>query len=131
MITVRGAGVVTTVVAFIALTGSCSPAQRAPSPSATATGRGQILEAHGAASSTKLELGLASCDEAPQAGVVENDDEVRIHIVLHSPAEGARGDCRDILIMTLQQPLGERALIDEATGEAVHVGPLEETTEAS
>jgi hypothetical protein len=51
--------------------------------------------------------------------------------VLQSPAEGVRGDCRDILMATLQRPLGGRDLIDEATDEAVRVGPLEEATEAS
>ena len=131
MITIRGAGVRALVVVVIAMVGACSPAPRTPSPPTTAPVRGQIMEAHGAANSTKLELGLASCDESPQAGVVETADEVRIHVVLQSPAEGVRGDCVDILILTLEQPLGGRVLIDGATGEAVHVGSLEETTEAS
>jgi hypothetical protein len=66
----------------------------------------------------QLDLGIDSCNaEKIDIEVNESDDAVRIAVRVTNPAEG--DDCRDTPSVRLDQPLGERRLIDGSTGRAL------------
>jgi hypothetical protein len=70
--------------------------------------------------STRLDVGVGTCNQDPQVTAVETADEVR----LSSNEEFPRGDsdaCADYDVVALIRPLGDRTVIDEATGDVVDV----------
>jgi uncharacterized lipoprotein YmbA len=85
-----------------------------------------IREAYGRADSPRLELSVNSCNRNPRAAAEESDTEVRITITLDEADGDAGGDCSDSAKVTLAQPLGARAVIDTASGDAVRVLPSEQ-----
>lgn len=68
----------------------------------------------------QLEVGVDTCNQDPQVTVVETEDEVRLSSNETLP-RGAGDDCLDNDIVTLDVPLGDRTVIDEATGDEVRV----------
>lgn len=72
---------------------------------------------------TALQLYVDSCNGEPEVTVLEQTDaEVRVEITSTTPAPGWGGnDCLDGLELTLDAPLGDRALVDLSTGDPVQV----------
>jgi hypothetical protein len=68
----------------------------------------------------QLEVGVGTCNQDPRVTAVETDDEVRLSSNEVLP-RGAGNDCQDIDIVTLDTPLGDRKVIDEASGDEVRV----------
>jgi hypothetical protein len=66
----------------------------------------------------QLDLGIDSCNaEKIDIQVDESDDAVRIAVRVTNPAEG--DDCGDTPSVRLDQPLGDRRLVDGSTGRAL------------
>jgi hypothetical protein len=66
-----------------------------------------------------LAVGLDSCNAEPVVEIVEQTAE---RVVLAAVAErNAGGDCADVVSVTLDDPLGDRRLIDGSTGDDVIV----------
>lgn len=88
----------------------------------TVRGPVEIWEAY-TGGGTGLQLTVGSCNGEPEVTVLEQSDtEVRIEVTSTTPAPGWPGeDCLDGLELTLDAPLGDRALVDVTTGEAVAV----------
>ena len=71
-----------------------------------------------------LQLGVNSCNSAPEASVVETDADVTVTVTVLGPAsDGAMDACMDAVTVTLAKPLGDRAVIDESTGREVNPLP--------
>ena len=78
-----------------------------------------ILVAEGDAHSRELAVSLDSCSSrAAQVDVDETLSEVRISARTLSDVDG---DCADGATVTLSSPLGDRAVIDESSGDRVAV----------
>ena len=88
----------------------------------TVRGPVEITEAT-ATGGTTLQLHVDSCNGEPEVTVLEQtDDEVRVEITSTTPAPGWGGDdCLDGLELSLDAPLGNRALVDLSTGDLVAV----------
>ena len=73
----------------------------------------------------ELVLDVVSCNEAPQVTLRETDVDVRIEAIAFSTPLGLLRDsdnCRDAAgPLQLQKPLGDRAVIDNLTGQSVIV----------
>ncbi|MCP4307441.1 MAG: hypothetical protein GY788_21730 [bacterium] len=83
----------------------------------------EILSASASGDGTRLELSLSSCNRTYDVSV-EEVDGVSVHVVdakTESPVRLGGDDCGDVWTFTLAQPLGDRPLIDTATGEEVTV----------
>ena len=74
--------------------------------------------------STRLEVGVGTCLQDPQVTAVETADEVRLSSNEKLP-RGDSGDCADSSFVILAEPLGDRTVLDEATGKVVEVLPAE------
>lgn len=88
----------------------------------TVRGPVEITEASTADGST-LQLYVGSCNGEPEVTVLEQTGtEVRVEITSTTPAPGWPGaDCLDGFELTLDAPLGDRALVDLSTGDTVRV----------
>lgn len=88
----------------------------------TVRGPVEIWEAY-TTGGTGLQLTVGSCNGEPEVTVLEQtDSEVRVEITSTTPAPGWPGeDCLDGLELTLDAPLGDRALVDVTTGDIVAV----------
>ena len=77
----------------------------------------------------KLTLIVASCNKNPAVSLLrETDVDVQVRVVADTELFPQSGDdCQDIVEVQLQEPLGDRALIDKHTGQRVSVtlfGPM-------
>lgn len=72
-----------------------------------------------------LVLEVDSCNGDPVASVLEQaDDQVRIQVVASSTPFRGGDDCLDAVEVALQEPLGDRVVVDAHTGSTVSVrGP--------
>jgi hypothetical protein len=67
-----------------------------------------------------LELSLGACNaEKNEATVTEDESSVTVRVVSTNPSEGE--DCADGMTVELDEPLGNRELIDATTGAHVEV----------
>ena len=73
---------------------------------------------------TELEVEVDTCNQDPHVTARETANEVRLRSNEKVP-RGASGGCADGDRVTLDRPLGDRIVIDEATGKAVEVLPGE------
>lgn len=79
----------------------------------------------GEPSSTRLELGVNTCNQNPQAEVEESAEDVRIQIVVDQVQTGDRNDCADNTKVVLKEPLGDRQVVNAETGKVIQVTPPE------
>lgn len=76
---------------------------------------------YGSADSTRLEITTGDCNAHPTATVEEADAEVRV--LLRANRSWGDAQCADSVVVTLGAPLGNRAVVDEATDERLEVLP--------
>ena len=70
----------------------------------------------------RLFLHVSTCDEFPDVShLVETDVDVQVMVVADAPPFVYGKDCRDRVAIQLQEPLGNRELVDKHTGEVVRV----------
>lgn len=81
----------------------------------------RVVAAYGDPGSTRLEVGVDTCNRNPRATVVESDNEVRVTVEADEASGNGSDDCRDNTDVTLSRPLGTRTVVDEGTGDAVAV----------
>lgn len=113
------------------LLAGCSSEQSISDSSETTTAADQpttsayeamLFEVFGEPDSRKVELGVNTCNKNPQAEVVATEAEVRIAIVFETrEGDTGSGDCADSVKIVLDEPLGSRTVIDDATGEEVKI----------
>lgn len=78
----------------------------------------RVLEVHGDAASTELVVSIDSCNQHPKVEADETPTEVRLRVT----ADAETGDdCIDIRTVTLNVPLGDRKVIDGASGDNLEV----------
>ncbi|TVR34376.1 MAG: hypothetical protein EA388_09175 [Nitriliruptor sp.] len=71
---------------------------------------------------TELAVDVPSCNGDPVVDeLVEDDEQVSIRVVATMVVSGASPSCSDALPVTLEEPLGERTLIDLVSGETLTV----------
>jgi len=108
----RGCRVVGVLVVALSL-GACSG------------GSPTVSEVFGAPGSDQLEVSVDTCNASPEVSAEESGAEVRL-IVDEGEASGDGGDdCRDSVMVTLEEPLGQREVVDGATGDPVVVQPAD------
>ena len=90
------------------------------------TGRDRaVTAASGAAGSTRLELGVDSCNESPSVTVEESSTEVRVRVTSGRWLGRNSDDCADFAVVILQSPLANRRVVDASNGAVVMVKPPE------
>lgn len=109
----------------ILFTGCGSADPETPSPENSVVRGPQILdewrfesEAEGTRKeSTRLEIVVPTCHGDPEATVEQTQASVIITVVstLYDPGDS----CQDLVNITLDEPLGDRIVVDGTTGEAV------------
>ncbi len=72
-----------------------------------------------------LALVVDSCNGDPEVSLLrETDVDVQVKVVASStPLRGGR-DCLDVVEVQLQEPLGDRVVVDKHTGQSVSVGTI-------
>jgi len=83
---------------------------------------------HGAElrSTDRLALVVGSCNGAPEVTFLrETDDDVQVGVVASSTPLLGGDDCQDLLEVQLQEPLGDRAVIDKRSGQSVSVTTID------
>ena len=70
-----------------------------------------------------LRLSVASCHKNPELSMLrETDVDVQIKVVADSHPFLQPGlDCQDLVEVSLQEPLGDRVVVDKHTGQVVSV----------
>ncbi|MGH3735042.1 MAG: hypothetical protein ACRDT6_05405 [Micromonosporaceae bacterium] len=87
----------------------------------TVRGSVKVVEAELSDDGT-LALAVESCNGDPEVSVLkENDQEVRVEVVASSTPFGGSDDCLDTVTVELREPLGDRVVLDEHSGETVSV----------
>lgn len=84
----------------------------------------RIIEVYGEPSSYLVEAAVNTCNQHPRLFVEESVDQVVVTLIVND-LDLNRGDCSDGAVVTLGEPLGERVVIDGATGEPLNVLPAE------
>jgi len=84
-----------------------------------------VVTVYGDPDSTKLEVGVDTCNRHPVVDAEETTEEIRLIVTADAP-EDDEGDCRDGDDVTLEAPLGDRIVVDDSTDEQVEVAPLED-----
>lgn len=70
-----------------------------------------------------LSLGVNACNADPQvAQVQESDDRIEIEVVVDTAylERDHREDCADSVVVSLDEPLGDRGLFDLHDGQKIH-----------
>ncbi len=75
-----------------------------------------------------VELSVPSCNGNPAITVLEQEpDQVRVEVETTVPGRFAGSDdCLDLVQVELDEPLGERPLVDLTTGDPITLGVPEE-----
>ncbi|MGB3257290.1 MAG: hypothetical protein WBG89_13890 [Ornithinimicrobium sp.] len=84
----------------------------------------RIIELYGEPSSRLVEAVVNTCDQHPRLLAEESTDQVIVTLIVND-LDFSRGECSDAAVVTLVDPLGERAVIDGATEEPLNVLPAE------
>ncbi|MGB3859985.1 MAG: hypothetical protein WA912_12100 [Ornithinimicrobium sp.] len=93
-----------------------------PEQTTTPADEAMLFEVMGEPGSKKIGAGVNTCNKNPRAEVVETETEVRIAIVFETrEGDTGSGDCADGVDIVLQEPLGTRSVIDDATGKEVEL----------
>ena len=104
-------------LALLAACGVDTPTERGP----VSLAGGQVRQI----GTQELAVDVPSCLGDPELdGLVEDDGEVRIRIVTTMVISGDALSCLDEVQVTLQEPLGERDVIDAESGETLRVVEL-------
>ena len=85
-----------------------------------------VTEAYGDPGSTDLALGISTCNRHPKVTAIESGDEVRLKVTADKASGGGADACQDGAHVTLKQPLDDRRVVDDATGEVIDVQPSEQ-----
>ncbi len=79
-----------------------------------------IMEASEGRNGRTLHLGVGSCNAQLSARIEESPSRVTVTV---TATDDTNDDCADALVIHLDEPLGERSLVDGVTGEIVPVRP--------
>ena len=69
----------------------------------------------------RLTLNVASCNGAPRVSLRKTDANVQVKVIAFSTPFHGGDDCDDRVEVSLQEPLGDRVVIDMHTGQVVSV----------
>ncbi len=72
----------------------------------------------------RLELRVASCHGAPRVSLRETDVDVQVKVLAFSTPFHGGMDCQDAVEVYLRNPLGDRPVVDNHTGQVVSVGTV-------
>lgn len=102
---------------------SCGASEELP-PNTVSAGEAVAIFEASLAAPAKLVIAVGSCKAEPEVSILEQDsDAVRVKVVSTVPAHpDGSADCLDLLEVVLEDPLGDRVLVDLTSGKEVHVG---------
>ena len=83
----------------------------------------EITEVYLRSDGVTIEVGVNTCNADLNAVVVESDTTVKMTITAENDTTD---DCADSIAITLDQPMGDRQLINGSTGDVVDVQPGED-----
>lgn len=70
----------------------------------------------------RLALVVASCSGDPEVSLLrETDQHVQVEVVASSTPFRSGDDCQDVVEVPLQEPLGDRVVVDMHSGKSVTV----------
>ena len=81
----------------------------------------RVVEVFGTADSAELEVSVSTCNAEPAVSAAESSSEVRLTVRARQGRTGP--ECRDYALVRLDAPLGDRTVVDAASGEALEVLP--------
>lgn len=106
-------------VAGIAQVTACSTG--GPDRGPTAVMDAEFVPAEGGVvDGRELHLTVAACNASPEVIFEEIDDRIVVSVVADLPGRDTDG-CADEATIVLDEPLGERELIDASTGESIPI----------
>lgn len=105
-----------TVLVFGALLAVLTEEGRAPT---------KVLGASANDGGRQLRLSVDSCLGKPKAEVLSEDETQVVISVISDVQTGVGPACLDAVVLRLNQPLGERELVDNATGRAIWLPPAQ------
>lgn len=79
-----------------------------------------VLDVAGDPASTELIMSVESCNQDPKVTAEETLTEVRLRVTADADNDD---DCLDSASVSLEAPLGDRAVIDDASGNRLPVRP--------
>ncbi|MFP3974868.1 MAG: hypothetical protein ACLFVK_01430 [Dehalococcoidia bacterium] len=87
------------------------------------TWRGEVSVANAELRSPdRLALIVCSCNGDPEVSLLrETEVDVQVKVVASSSPLRGGGDCLDVVEVQLQEPLGDRVVVDKHTGQSVSV----------
>lgn len=69
-----------------------------------------------------ISVEVPTCNGDPELGrLTETDEDVVIQVISTQVVRGGSDACLDSLLVTLDAPLGDRALVDETSGRVLRV----------
>ena len=80
----------------------------------------QVTAVYGEPGSTRLEVSVGTCNQEPRVTAVETGRTVRI-VTNEKVPRHSSGDCMDSDVIELEQPLGNRVVVDDSTGVQIEV----------
>jgi hypothetical protein len=83
-----------------------------------------IRDAYGRPDSTRVELSIDACRAvSTTVDVEETADVVRFAVTTEGGDDGP--ECLDSVVVELDEPLGDRRVVDASTGDEVELSPAE------
>ena len=73
----------------------------------------------------RLELLVDSCHGAPRVSLEETDNDVHVKVIAFSTPLRGGIDCLETVEVFLQEPLGDRIVVDKHTGQTVAISQLQ------
>lgn len=67
----------------------------------------------------EVEVGVSSCNGDPTFELTETDQTITIAAESWIPSGSDRNDCLDVIVVQLDQPLGDRSIFDDVAGQTV------------
>jgi hypothetical protein len=80
----------------------------------------EVLDAMTWPGADVISLSVDSCNASPSVKVVEQAGEVVVEVEADDPGLN-RDDCADNVLICLDEPLGDRVLVDDVSGDVVSV----------
>jgi len=84
----------------------------------------EVLDVIGEPDSMRVEFSVDTCNQNPQVSIVETATEVRFTVTA-ARNDGDSDDCLDTAEVTLDEPLGDRMVVDDVTDMTWAITPEE------
>ena len=75
-----------------------------------------VVEVWGSSDDRELEVAVDTCNRDPDVAALESEEEVRLQVSVARSFALNSNSCRDAAKVVLDEPLGDRRVIDDSNG---------------